>query len=224
VSILVCFRAVTTLFRPVGLAELALIWDAEFHEFPPRLPHQSIFYPVANADYARQVASQWNVDDEASGFAGYVTRFTVPDEFLSRFEPHVVGEATHIEYWIPAEQLTLFNRAMSDAITVEDAFFGPKFAGYSPQQFGLAGKNAVQQFVLLAKTWDYSRMDFTLEIYANSKAVYLNSWFWTQHDFVKEGMSSEEKRNTIQRLREAWEFNREFHKLQIPLPPALKKS
>src|SRR5215831_19900458 len=33
----------TTLFRPVGLDELSLIWDSGMAEFPPRLPHQPIF-------------------------------------------------------------------------------------------------------------------------------------------------------------------------------------
>ena len=41
----------TALFRPVGLHELALIWDSGMREFPPRLPHQPIFYPVANFEY-----------------------------------------------------------------------------------------------------------------------------------------------------------------------------
>jgi hypothetical protein len=39
--------AMTTLFRPAGLHELSLIWDSGMREFPPRLPHQPIFYPVA---------------------------------------------------------------------------------------------------------------------------------------------------------------------------------
>lgn len=42
----------TTLFRPVGLQELSLIWDSGMREFPPRLPHQPIFYPVATKEYA----------------------------------------------------------------------------------------------------------------------------------------------------------------------------
>ena len=37
-----------SLFRPVGLAELSLIWDSDMRGFPPRLPHQPFFYPVAN--------------------------------------------------------------------------------------------------------------------------------------------------------------------------------
>jgi hypothetical protein len=59
-----------TLFRPVGLRELSLLWDSSFREFRPRLPHQPFFYPVASADYARQIAARWNVNDEASGFFG----------------------------------------------------------------------------------------------------------------------------------------------------------
>ena len=67
----------TTLFRPVGLHELALIWDWEMREFPPQLPHQPIFYPVINADYARQIARDWKTRDANSGFAGFVTDFAV---------------------------------------------------------------------------------------------------------------------------------------------------
>src|SRR6266566_5219674 len=63
----------TTLFRPVGLHELALIWDSGMRQFPPRLSHQPIFYPVTNAEYARQIARDWNTRHEKSGFAGFVT-------------------------------------------------------------------------------------------------------------------------------------------------------
>jgi hypothetical protein len=59
-----------TLFRPVGLHELALPWDSGFRKFPPRLAHQPFFYPVASAEYARHIAVHWNVNDEASGSRG----------------------------------------------------------------------------------------------------------------------------------------------------------
>ncbi|MDJ0699325.1 MAG: hypothetical protein QNJ07_05670 [Woeseiaceae bacterium] len=39
-----------TLYRPVGPAELDLIRDSGWQEFPPRLPEQPIFYPVLNLD------------------------------------------------------------------------------------------------------------------------------------------------------------------------------
>ena len=39
--------ATTTLYRPVGQAELDLIAATGYRPFPPRLPEQPIFYPVA---------------------------------------------------------------------------------------------------------------------------------------------------------------------------------
>jgi hypothetical protein len=63
-------------------------------EFPPRLPHQPIFYPVANIEYATQIARDWNTKE--SSFAGYVTKFAVVESYLSKFEPHIVGSAKHV--------------------------------------------------------------------------------------------------------------------------------
>ena len=45
-----------TLFRPVGQTELDLITAAGCRAFPPRLPHQPIFYPVTSEAYAAQIA------------------------------------------------------------------------------------------------------------------------------------------------------------------------
>lgn len=66
-----------TLFRRVGLHELALIWDKGMNGSPPRLPSQPIFFPVANIAYARQIAGDWNLSDEKSGFAGFISSFDV---------------------------------------------------------------------------------------------------------------------------------------------------
>jgi hypothetical protein len=110
----------TTLVRPVGLHELALIWDSGMREFPPRLPHQPIFYPVTNAEYARQIAKDWNTRDEKSGFAGFVTEFAVDSGYVAKFPPHVVGASQHQEYWIPSEELGPFNKAISGRIRVLD--------------------------------------------------------------------------------------------------------
>ena len=206
-----------TLFRPVGLQELSLLWDSGLREFPPRLVHQPFFYPVASAEYARQIAANWNVNDAASGFSGFVTQFGVADDYLSNFEQHVVGTGAHMEYWILAEQLPSFNRAITDAITVKDAFFGPKFVGCIPEMYSLSGKDAVEQFVVLAKSWDDSRMDFVCEVSAHRKAIYLNSCFWAQHDFSGVGIDVEQKRNVMDTLRQAWEFSH----IEIPLPSAL---
>jgi hypothetical protein len=95
-----------TLFRPVGPKELELIRLSGNRAFPPRLPDQPIFYPVLNEDYAVQIARDWNV--KASG-AGYVTRFRVRKEFLGKCSAQTVGNSTHKELWVPAEDLASFN-------------------------------------------------------------------------------------------------------------------
>ena len=97
------------LFRPVGQKELDLIRETDWREFPPRLSWQPIFYPVVTEEYAIQIARNWNTKDPNSDCVGYVLRFRVPRDYLSRFEPHEVGGRDHVEYWIPAEELDEFN-------------------------------------------------------------------------------------------------------------------
>ena len=72
--------AVTVLHRPVGEAELGLIEANGWRAFPPRLAHQPIFHPVLDEAYAARIARDWNTEDAASGYAGYVTRFAVRAE------------------------------------------------------------------------------------------------------------------------------------------------
>jgi len=105
-----------TLYRPVGSGELALIEASEFGAFPPRLPDQPIFYPVTNEGYASQIARDWNT--KVGDQLGFVTRFEVHADFLSRFEKKVVGGREHEEYWIPAEELESFNAAIVGKIEV----------------------------------------------------------------------------------------------------------
>jgi hypothetical protein len=181
-------------------------------EFPPRLPQQPIFYPVANIGYATQIARDWNTKD--SSFAGYVTKFSVSDAYLAKFEPHTVGSAMHVEYWIPAEQIHEFNASIEGRISVESGFFGSGFKGFVPDSCGLKGKDAVEQFVAMAKTWDYSRMDFVCEVSTNRKGVYLNFLFWANFDFSAQGIDAQQKESTIAHIREAWDF----HHIEIPLP------
>lgn len=107
----------TVLFRPVGQKELDLIRESGFTAFPPRLPEQPIFYPVLHEDYATQIARAWNARFEADK-VGYVTRFHVSSDFLSRYEVKTVGGSVHQEYWIPAEELAEFNRNIVGPIEV----------------------------------------------------------------------------------------------------------
>lgn len=79
---------ITTLYRPVGEKELDLIREADWRAFPPRLPEQPIFYPVLEESYATQIAREWNTRD---GGVGYVLRFDVDTEYLSRYPVQIAG-------------------------------------------------------------------------------------------------------------------------------------
>jgi hypothetical protein len=114
---------VITLFRPVGSKELELIARSGFREFPPRLPEQPIFYPVTNAEYATQIARDWNAKLNADRI-GYVTKFIVSKKFLDKYERKVVGGSEHEEYWIPADDLAEFNNNIIGLIEVIGEFRG----------------------------------------------------------------------------------------------------
>ncbi|HEX8234596.1 MAG TPA: hypothetical protein VF600_01450 [Abditibacteriaceae bacterium] len=115
------------LYRPVGLKELELIAESDFKSFPPRLLEQPIFYPVLNFEYAARIAGEWNTT--SGSFAGFVTKFEVDDEYARCFDVQVVGDRTHQELWVPAEDLEEFNRHIVGSITVEEAFYGKQFVG-----------------------------------------------------------------------------------------------
>jgi len=207
----------TTLFRPVGLHELALIWDSGMRDFPP---HQPIFYPVMSSDYARQIARDWNTRDANSGFAGFVTEFAVDRAYIAKFAPHVVGASQHQEYWIPSEELCAFNRSITGRIRVLEGFFGAGFIGHVPDAHGLRGRDAITQLSTLAKTWDYSTFDVTCEVSANRKAVFLNCLFWAQHDFSESDVSRQQRDEFISNLKKVWEFNQ----IDVPLPGELSEN
>ena len=87
--------------------------------FPSRLPEQPIFYPVLSEAYAVKIARDWNVP--ASG-RGYVSRFLVAKTFLDRYQVQEAGGKHHLEYWIPAEDLGAFNKAIIGQIEVVAEF------------------------------------------------------------------------------------------------------
>jgi hypothetical protein len=118
---------------------------------PPRLPHQPIFYSVANTGYGRQIARDWNTVDEKSGFAGFVTAFELDGSYLSNFEPRTVGSSDHMEYWIPAESLSSLNDAIRGLIRVENGFFGDAFTGHVPDSVGLKRKDANRSIRCVAR-------------------------------------------------------------------------
>ena len=203
------------LYRPVGLQELALIYESGMKAFPARLPQQPIFYPVLQLDYARQTASGWNTEN--GQLAGYVTQFKVEDEYIGQFEEHTVGGSQHRELWIPAEEVDEFNKHITGHIKVLEAYFGEAFQGFVPEQFGLQGKNAVEQFTLLANSYIYKRMEFFQEIRRNHKAVFLNYPFWHKHEFKNQGL----KEKILQAIKEAWWTS--FPQTPLPLPPPVQE-
>jgi hypothetical protein len=107
------------LWRPVGPDELSLIARSGMKEFPPRLPEQPIFYPVTTFDYAVKIARDWNVPASGSGF---VTEFDVSADYLGNYPIEQAGGREHEEYWIPAEDLPKFNRAIIGHIRVVKSF------------------------------------------------------------------------------------------------------
>jgi hypothetical protein len=202
----------TKLYRPLGLQELALLWDSGMREFPPRLVQQPIFYPVVNLDYARQIARDWNAPDEKSSFAGFVTQFDVSSTYLSKFELHTAGSAAHREYWIPAREMTQFNKAISGLVSVQDEFFGAGFVGYIPQDHSFKGKNAVEQFAELSKLSDTPEL--AEEISANRKAVFLNFQFWFKTEPKNLRCQRAQRDSLLAQMLKAWKVSR----IEVPLP------
>lgn len=206
----------TNLFRPVGLHELALLWDSGMRAFPERLAQQPIFYPVVNLEYARQIAREWNTPDANSGFAGFVTQFGVSTTYLSKYDLHTAGSATHREYWIPAKELTSFNKAISGLISVDEAYFGAKFVGYVPDNHRLKDRSAVEHFMELSEMLDPA--DFMSEVLANRKAVFLNCFFWMTSEPSRLGCNREQREVFFTNLVNAWESST----IEVPLPIWLK--
>lgn len=113
------------LYRPVGKTELKLIEQAKWLAFPPRLPEQPIFYPVLTLDYAVKIARDWNAKDPASGFEGYVVKFTVDPWVTERYPVQRAGGSRHEELWVPAEELADFNQHIVGRIEVIESFIRP---------------------------------------------------------------------------------------------------
>ena len=190
------------LYRPVGLLELALIYDKKMRAFPPRLPEQPIFYPVLNIEYARAIAFQWNAP--IPPYAGYVTAFTVEDDYVSQFETHIVGAKRHAELWVPAEEVEKFNSHIIDLIQLVDARFGKQFTGYLPERGSLKDKNALDQLIFLINKFISNPIDAAHEITVNHKSVFLNYPYWQMADGVEWGIVNEERRKGLADIRSGW--------------------
>lgn len=194
------------LFRPVGLEELRLVYEADLTAFPPRLPDQPIFYPVLNQPYAAKIARDWNT--KSGSKAGFVTRFEIDDAYVSHFERRVVGSQEHEELWVPSEQLADFNQHIAGLIQVVEAHFGDTYRGLVPESFGLQGRTAHEQFVALARTLPQSGFDVVCEMAANHAAVFLNFFFLEREDFASDGIDAHERDRILGALKSAWSRGR----------------
>lgn len=199
-------------WRPVGLKELELVFDSDMTGFPPRLPEQPIFYPVLNEAYAIQIAREWNTLEGDA--AGYVTRFEVPDAILNRYPRQVVGSSMHEELWIPAKDLTEFNRMIRGPITVQAAFFGPAFTGMPGIATHLKGKLAKDQFRELALLLAQGSIDTGTEIDANRKVIFLHLPFWEGLAATDLGVDSHEKAAVLAFIENRWRQS----DIPFPLP------
>ena len=108
-------KETVTLYRPTGKNELNLVKDSGYLAWPPRLSGQPIFYPVSNEEYAKEIATKWNVKD--SGI-GYVTKFEVKRVFMDKYSLQTVGGKHHTEWWIPANDLEELNSNIVGKIEV----------------------------------------------------------------------------------------------------------
>ena len=194
------------LFRPVGLAELGLVYESGMRAFPPRLPGQPIFYPVLTEQYARQIARDWNSKTDPN--AGFITRFEVQESFARGFEPQRVGGKEHVELWVPAARVEEFNRHLEGPITVTEAFFTEGYVGEIPTNYLLQGKSALDQLIALADILDYNGMDFILELRTNHKAIFLNFPFWALGSEPAARIAPERRAKVLAAIRYAWPTDR----------------
>lgn len=117
-----------TLFRPVGEKEMILIIESQYLKFPPRLAWQPIFYPVLNEKYATQIAYEWNTNDEFGNYLGFVTQFSIREDFFATYEIQNVGDDFHNEIWVSSEDLETFNNAIIGKIEIINVFKGALFS------------------------------------------------------------------------------------------------
>jgi hypothetical protein len=144
---------------------------------------------VLNAPYAIKIARDWNTKNEMR--AGYVTEFAVEDDYVSRFEPHIVGSHEHEELWVPAEELAEFNTHIQGKIRVIEAYFGKGFTGLIGEETNFAGRDTVEQFLVVEDLWRYSLFDLGHEMWHQRLHIFLHFPFWMQHDFTGFGVSNE---------------------------------
>lgn len=183
------------LYRPTGINELRLVYQAGMRAWPPRLDGQPIFYPVLNLEYAEQIARDWNAPSDC--FAGFATSFEVASPYVDQFEIKVVGGSQHEELWVPAESLPDLNRNLTSAIKIESAFFGAGFSGEIPRTGPLAGLVADVQLEYFTQLRGETPDGLADLVNTERQAVFLNFAYWLSSPDADSRLLSE--------MREIWE-------------------
>lgn len=106
------------LYRPTGKAELDLVEQSGWRQWPPRLADQPIFYPVLTFEYAEKIARDWNSTRTAPDNYGFVTRFEITEDIAARYPVQEAGGKELRELWVPAEELAAFNDGIVGRIEV----------------------------------------------------------------------------------------------------------
>ncbi|MCP3139528.1 hypothetical protein [Pyxidicoccus xibeiensis] len=188
-----------TLYRPVGLREAELVLASGCSGFPPRLPDQPIFYPVMNADYARQIARDWNAPDAGSGHVGFVTAFDVDAAYLSRFTVRTVGGRGHQELWVPAEELAEFNSRLVGPVRFTEAWYGQGYRGPDSP----LGPLASQLGALHARAGGSdARLQELLQ--ACPAVVLFNAGWWEATPARVQEVAEDVRAGLLDRVRAAW--------------------
>jgi hypothetical protein len=117
------------LFRPIGANELGLIAKSGFRRFPPRLAENPAFSPVAAFDDARRVAELSKTQDKRSGFAGFVIRFEVADDYVERLAARASHSPPGGGFQVPPGELENLNSHLVGRIEVVRRYFGERYAG-----------------------------------------------------------------------------------------------
>jgi hypothetical protein len=186
------------LYRPVELEELCLIYQADMRAFPSLLPQQPSFCAVVGEPEATEVARR--LSDETDSRAGFVTRFSLDDPGASEFEPHIVDD----ELELPAEQLDRFNAHLAGTIQVIAAFFGEGYVGHVPDSLALGGKHATEQFLALVAGVGDSGFYVASNLHRNGEAVFVNFFYWEQHDFTPQRISAARRDRLLEELKRVW--------------------
>jgi hypothetical protein len=200
------------LWRPVGLAELVVMYRSSMVGFPPRLPGQDILYVVLRRSYAEKIAREWNTHEPP--FAGYVTEFEIPDPYAQKFETHIVGDASCAEFWVPASGIDEFNAQIVGPVRVVSAHFGEAYTGHKPRAGILAGASALDQLAMLVRVEPF---DFACEVQVNRLTVFVNLPYWETCDIAGASIPEEARSRIVERIRAFW--RERLPEIELPLPP-----